>query len=61
MAGYREEMTIFFQDHSLALSKLQEDISQKLAQLQHDCESLQEEVVLSKVALKKVSLLFAAQ
>ncbi|CAI5774769.1 KIF11 [Podarcis lilfordi] len=55
MTGYREEMTIFFQDHSLALSKLQEDISQKLAQLQHDCESLQEEVVLSKVALKKAS------
>uniref|UniRef100_A0A8D2J4V5 Kinesin-like protein n=1 Tax=Varanus komodoensis TaxID=61221 RepID=A0A8D2J4V5_VARKO len=49
MTGFKEEMTLFFQDHSLALSKLQEDCSQMFAQLQHDCESLQKEIELAKL------------
>uniref|UniRef100_A0A8D2KSE0 Kinesin-like protein n=1 Tax=Varanus komodoensis TaxID=61221 RepID=A0A8D2KSE0_VARKO len=53
MTGFKEEMTLFFQDHSLALSKLQEDCSQMFAQLQHDCESLQKEIELAKLAQKK--------
>ncbi|XP_061491522.1 kinesin-like protein KIF11 [Rhineura floridana] len=55
MTAYKEEMTVFFRDHSLALSKLQEDSSQMLAQLQHDYESLQEEVELTKLSHKKAS------
>lgn len=54
MMGYKEEMTTFFQDHSLALSKLQEESSRMFSQLQHDYESLQKQVESAKVAQKKV-------
>ncbi|XP_053168654.1 kinesin-like protein KIF11 isoform X2 [Hemicordylus capensis] len=53
MECHKEEMTTFFQDHSLALSKLQEESSQMLAQLQHDCEALEEELELAKLAHEK--------
>uniref|UniRef100_A0A6J0SU87 Kinesin-like protein KIF11 isoform X1 n=1 Tax=Pogona vitticeps TaxID=103695 RepID=A0A6J0SU87_9SAUR len=53
MMSYKEEMTAFFQDHSLALSKLQEDSSRMFSQLQHDCEGLQKQVELAKVKRKK--------
>ncbi|KAJ6668925.1 hypothetical protein lerEdw1_007734 [Lerista edwardsae] len=53
MEGHKKEITTFFQDHSLALSKLQEDSSQMIAQLQHDCETLEKEVELVKLAHKK--------
>ncbi|KAJ7324132.1 hypothetical protein JRQ81_017152 [Phrynocephalus forsythii] len=53
MMGYKEEMATFFQDHSLALSKLQEDSSRMFSQLQRDYESLQKQVELATVAQKK--------
>ncbi|XP_072859843.2 kinesin-like protein KIF11 isoform X1 [Pogona vitticeps] len=53
MMRYKEEMTAFFQDHTLALRKLQEDSSRMFSQLQHDCESLQKEVEFVRVEQKK--------
>ncbi|XP_066476731.1 kinesin-like protein KIF11 [Tiliqua scincoides] len=53
MEGHKKEIAIFFQEHSLALSKLQEESSQMMAQLQHDCEALEKEVELVKLAHKK--------
>ncbi|XP_062988937.1 kinesin-like protein KIF11 [Elgaria multicarinata webbii] len=53
MIVLKEEMALFFQEHALALRKLQADSSQMFAQLQLDCDSLQEEVELTKLAQKK--------
>ncbi|XP_042315195.1 LOW QUALITY PROTEIN: kinesin-like protein KIF11 [Sceloporus undulatus] len=53
MIAYKEEMTAFFQTHSLALSKLQEDSSQMFSQLQHDYENLEKQVEVAKWAQKK--------
>ncbi|XP_070608485.1 kinesin-like protein KIF11 [Erythrolamprus reginae] len=52
ITGYKEELAAFFCDHSLALSKLQEDSSQMFSQLQDSYESLQEQVELTKMAQK---------
>lgn len=53
MEGHKKEIATFFQDHSLALSKLQEESTQMMAQLQHECKALEKEVELAKLAHKK--------
>ncbi|XP_008113545.1 kinesin-like protein KIF11 [Anolis carolinensis] len=53
MTCYKEEMAAFFQGHSLALSKLQEDTSRMFSQLQQDYEHLEKQMEITKLAQKK--------
>ncbi|XP_054838758.1 kinesin-like protein KIF11 isoform X2 [Eublepharis macularius] len=53
MEGLKKETTIFFQNHTRDLSKLQEDSSQMLAELYHSSEVLEEEMELARLAHEK--------
>lgn len=56
MEGHKKEMGAFFGDLFLTLKKIQEETASGFAQLQHNCDSLKEEVEMTRSAHKKVSL-----
>ncbi|XP_060097325.1 kinesin-like protein KIF11 isoform X2 [Heteronotia binoei] len=53
MEGLKEETTIFFQNHTRDLIKLQEDSSRMLAELYHNSEKLEEKMELARLAHEK--------
>lgn len=56
MECHKKEMDTFFEDLSLTLKKLREEMASVLAQLQNDCENLKEEVETTRLAHMKVFL-----
>lgn len=56
MEGHKKEMDAFFGDLFLTLKKIQEETASGFAHLQHNCDSLKEEVEMTRLAHRKVSL-----
>lgn len=56
MECHKKEVDTFFEDLSLTLKKLREEMTSVLAQLQNDCENLKEEVETTRLAHMKVLL-----
>lgn len=56
MEGHKKEMDTFFEDLFLTLKTMQEQTANGFAQLQHNCDSLKEEVEMMRLAHRKVSL-----
>ncbi|XP_063019554.1 kinesin-like protein KIF11 isoform X2 [Melospiza melodia melodia] len=53
MEDHKKEMDTFFADLSLTLKKIQEQTAGGFAQLQHNCDSLKEEVEMMRLAHRK--------
>ncbi|XP_068544189.1 kinesin-like protein KIF11 [Anas acuta] len=53
MECHKKEVDTFFEDLSLTLKKLREEMTSVLAQLQNDCENLKEEVETTRLAHMK--------
>ncbi|XP_058697355.1 kinesin-like protein KIF11 [Poecile atricapillus] len=53
MEGHKREMDTFFGDLFLTLQKIQEETAGGFAQLQHNCDSLKEEVEMTRLAHRK--------
>ncbi|RMC11533.1 hypothetical protein DUI87_11653 [Hirundo rustica rustica] len=53
MEGHKKEMDTFFGDLFLTLKKIQEETAGGFAQLQYNCDSLKEEVEMTRLAHKK--------
>lgn len=56
MERHKKEMDTVFGDLFLILKKIQEETASGFAQLQHNCDSLKEEVEMMRLAHRKVSL-----
>lgn len=56
MECHKKEVDTFFEDLSLTLKKLRDEMTSVLAQLQNDCENLKEEVEMTRLAHMKVLL-----
>lgn len=56
MEGHKKEMDTFFGDLFLTLKKIQEETAGGFAQLQQNCDSLKEEVEMTRLTHRKVPL-----